>query len=66
MVIYGAASAVGVYALQLAKRSGIHPILCVAGRAGDYVAQFLDPAQGDVLIDYRAGDEHVILSLIHI
>ena len=63
LVIYGAASAVGVYALQLAKRSGIHPLLCIAGRAQDYVAQFLDPSQGDVLIDYRQGDEHVISSL---
>ncbi len=63
LIIYGAASSVGIYALQLAKRSNIHPLLCVAGRATDYVAPFLDPAQGDVLIDYREGDEHVISSL---
>lgn len=63
LIIYGAASAVGIYAIQLAQRSNIHPLLCVAGRAGDYVSSFLDPARGDTVIDYRAGDEAVISGL---
>ncbi|KAK4034868.1 alcohol dehydrogenase [Parachaetomium inaequale] len=64
LIIYGAASAVGIYAIQLAQRSNIHPLLCVAGRARDYVAGFLDPAKGDTVIDYRQGDEAVISGLV--
>ncbi|KAL2186383.1 alcohol dehydrogenase-like protein [Thermothelomyces heterothallicus CBS 203.75] len=64
LIIYGAASAVGIYAVQLARRSNIHPILCVAGRASDYVAGFLDPSKGDAVIDYRQGDEAVVAGLV--
>lgn len=60
LVIYGAASAVGVYALQLAARAGIHPLICVAGRAKEYVEGFLDKSKGDVVIDYRDGDDAVV------
>ncbi|KAL2194982.1 alcohol dehydrogenase-like protein [Corynascus similis CBS 632.67] len=63
LIIYGAASAVGIYAVQLAQRSNIHPVLCVAGRACDYVAGFLDSSKGDAVIDYRQGDEAVIAGL---
>lgn len=63
LVIYGAASAVGIFAVQLAVRSNIHPLLCVAGRAKDYVASFLDPSKGDVVIDYRSGDDAVVAAL---
>lgn len=65
LIIYGASSAVGFYALQFAKRSKIHPLLCVAGRAGkDYILPFLDESKGDRLIDYRDGDEAVVEALI--
>lgn len=64
LIIYGAASAVGIYAVQLALRSNIHPILAVAGRAADYVAGFLDPSKGDAVIDYRQGDEAVVEGLV--
>ncbi|KAL2268438.1 hypothetical protein VTJ83DRAFT_3284 [Remersonia thermophila] len=65
LVIYGAASAVGIYAVQLALRSGIQPIIAVAGRAKDYVASFLDPGRrGDLVIDYRDGDEAVVKALV--
>ncbi|AEO59849.1 alcohol dehydrogenase-like protein [Thermothelomyces thermophilus ATCC 42464] len=64
LIIYGAASAVGIYAVQLARRSNIHPILCVAGRATDYVAGFLDPSKGDAVVDYRQGDEAVVSGLV--
>lgn len=64
LVIYGAASAVGFYALQLARRSNIHPLLCVAGRACDHVERHLDRAKGDVVIDYRRGDEAVVSGLV--
>jgi hypothetical protein len=60
LVIYGASSAVGIYAVQLALRGNIHPLICVAGRASDYVASFLDPSKGDVVVDYRAGNAAVV------
>lgn len=31
LLIYGAASSVGAYAVQLARKSNIHPLICVAG-----------------------------------
>ncbi|KAF1986718.1 GroES-like protein [Aulographum hederae CBS 113979] len=60
LVIYGASSAVGIYALQMAKQAGIGPLICVAGRAGSYVEEFLDKSAGDVVVDYRPGAEHVV------
>ena len=56
LLIYGASSAVGCYAVQLAKRSNTHPLICIAGRAKDYLEQFIDPAQGDIILDYRSDD----------
>ncbi|KAM7190103.1 alcohol dehydrogenase-like protein [Rhypophila sp. PSN 637] len=64
LIIYGASSAVGFYALQFALKSNIHPLICVAGRAGnDYILPYLDKSKGDVLIDYRDGQEKVIEAL---
>ncbi|KAI1849152.1 hypothetical protein JX266_005113 [Neoarthrinium moseri] len=60
LVVYGAASAVGAYVVQLAKKSNIHPLICVAGNSQDYVKSFLDPSKGDTVVDYRAGDEAVV------
>ena len=61
LVIYGASSAVGYYALQLAKKSNIHPLICIAGRAGsERVAPLLDQSKGDVLIDYREGEQAIV------
>ncbi|KAL2130832.1 hypothetical protein VTI74DRAFT_5875 [Chaetomium olivicolor] len=63
LIIYGASSSVGFYALQFALRSNIHPILAVAGRATDHVKGLLDPAKGDVVADYRSGNEAVVAAL---
>lgn len=60
LVIYGAASAVGVYVVQLAARAGVHPLICVAGNSQDHVKGFLDESKGDAVIDYRAGDDAVV------
>ncbi|KAF2418682.1 GroES-like protein, partial [Tothia fuscella] len=60
LLIWGASAAVGSYALQFAVKSGIHPVICVAGRAGDHVKKFLDESKGDVVLDYRKGDDVVI------
>lgn len=42
LVIYGASSAVGSYALQFAVQANIHPLICIAGRAQQHVEQFID------------------------
>lgn len=60
IVLYGAASAVGSYAIQLAKRSNIHPLICVAGRSIAHVEQLIDKSRGDTIIDYRDGDAVVV------
>lgn len=60
LVVYGAASAVGAYAVQLAKRSNIHPIICIAGRGIPFVETLIDKSKGDTIIDYRKGDEVVV------
>lgn len=60
LVIYGAASAVGIYVVQLARRSNIHPLICVAGKSQDHVKSFLDPSKGDTVVDYRGGDDAVV------
>lgn len=60
LVIYGAASAVGIYTVQLATLANVHPLICVAGNSKSYVEGFLDASKGDVVIDYRDGDEAVV------
>lgn len=63
LVIYGAASAVGIYTVQLASLANIHPLICVAGNSKAYVEGFLDASKGDVVIDYRDGDEAVVAGI---
>jgi NADPH2:quinone reductase len=60
LLIWGVGSAVGSYALQLAKRAGIGPIVTVAGRSVAHAKQFLDFGAGDVVLDYRDGEDKVI------
>ncbi|KAI0405810.1 GroES-like protein [Xylaria palmicola] len=63
LVIYGAASAVGAYAVQLAQRSNIHPLICVAGRSAAHVEGLIDRSKGDVILDYREGDAALVEGL---
>ena len=60
LVIYGASGSVGTFAVQLASKANIHPLICVAGGGGSKVEPFLDPSKGDVIIDYRKGDVEVV------
>ncbi|KAK2603164.1 hypothetical protein N8I77_009642 [Diaporthe amygdali] len=60
LVVYGAASAVGIYVVQLALRANIHPLICIAGNSQDHVKSFIDPSKGDTIIDYRSGDDAVV------
>ena len=59
-LVYGASSAVGSYAIKLARNSNIHPIIAVAGKGTHYVETLLDRAKGDTVIDYRNGAEQTI------
>ncbi|CEF83063.1 unnamed protein product [Fusarium graminearum] len=65
LVIWGASSAVGSYAIQLAKRSNIHPLICIAGKAQEHVESLIDRTKGDTVIDYRKGRNTVIQEMKH-
>ncbi|CAG8408395.1 unnamed protein product [Penicillium salamii] len=60
VLVYGAASAVGTFAIKLLQKANIHPIICVAGRGKEFVRSHLDGKKGDVLIDYRDGEGSVV------
>ncbi|KAF5139358.1 Trans-enoyl reductase fsr4 [Metarhizium anisopliae] len=59
LVVYGGASAVGAFAIKLARLSNIHPIIAVAGKGTPFVETLIDRSKGDTIIDYRKGDEAV-------
>ncbi|KAL7955449.1 GroES-like protein [Trichoderma compactum] len=59
LVIFGAASSVGAFAVNLASLSNIHPIYAVAGRGTEFVESLLDSSKGDRVIDYRQGPDFV-------
>ena len=63
VLVYGASSAVGAFAIKLLVRVNIHPIISVAGRAGSFVEGLIDRSKGDVVIDYRAGHEQVVSAI---
>jgi NADPH:quinone reductase len=60
ILIYGAATQVGAMAIKLARTAGIGPLLCVAGRGEAFVRELIDESSGDVLLDYRNGDDALI------
>lgn len=57
LIIYGASSSLGCFAIKLARVSNIHPIIAICGSSSSYVSTLLDPSQGDMVIDYRPGVE---------
>ncbi|KAL8729297.1 MAG: hypothetical protein Q9166_004794 [cf. Caloplaca sp. 2 TL-2023] len=63
LIIYGAASAVGAYAIKLAQLSNIHPLIGVAGRGIPFVETLISKDKGDVILDYREGDEKLVSNL---
>ena len=64
LVVYGGASAVGAFAIKLAVRANIHPIIAVAGRGIPFVEGLLDKGKGDTVVDYRQGDEAVVKGVV--
>lgn len=63
VVVYGAASAVGAFAIQLLQLSGVHPVIGVAGKGIPFAEALIDKAKGDAIVDYRDGDEAVVASI---
>jgi NADPH:quinone reductase-like Zn-dependent oxidoreductase len=63
LVIYGASSAVGAFAVKLATLSNIHPLICVAGGGKAFVETLIDRSKGDTIVDYRNGHEEVVTGL---
>ncbi|KAI4085966.1 MAG: hypothetical protein LQ344_007976 [Seirophora lacunosa] len=54
LLIYGASSAVGAFAVKLALLSRIHPIIAISGPSGvTLLSDLLEPAQGDILLNYQ-------------
>ena len=53
VLIYGGASAVGSFALKLAKLSNCNPIITIAGKGTQFV-ESLNAA--DIIVDYRSGN----------
>ena len=63
LIIYGAASAVGSYVIQLAQQSNIHLLICVAGRGTSHVESLISKEKGDEVLDYRLGNAELVQSL---
>lgn len=47
----------GVFAVKFAVRSKIYPIIAIAGKGKDFVAGLIYPSRGDVVLNYRDGNE---------
>lgn len=50
----------GAFAIKLAVKANIHPIIAVAGKGADFVEGLIDRSKGDTVVDYRKGDEAVV------
>ncbi|KAI8942773.1 hypothetical protein NX059_000817 [Plenodomus lindquistii] len=57
VLIYGASTGLGAYAIKFAARSNLHPIIAIAGKGRSMVEGLIDASKGDVIIDYREGNE---------
>jgi NADPH2:quinone reductase len=60
LIVYGAAGAVGAFAIKLAQASNIHPIIAVAGKGAPFVETLITRSKGDTIVDYRNGDAAVV------
>ena len=53
VLIYGASSAVGAFAIKMAMLSNIHPINAVAWQGAPFVSSLIDETRGDAVFDYH-------------
>lgn len=63
LLIYGASSGVGSMSVKLAQVVGVHPLICVAGSGSDFVEGLIDRSKGDVVLDYRKGEESFVANV---
>ncbi|KAF5680000.1 nadph2:quinone reductase [Fusarium heterosporum] len=52
LLIYGASTATGAFAIKLAAAANVHPIIAVGSQRSAFVKSFLDESKGDTLVDY--------------
>lgn len=55
LIVYGASSALGTFAIKLASLANIHPIIAICGATHSGLTPLLKPELGDRIIDYRVG-----------
>ena len=53
----------GSFAIQLAQLSNIHPLICIAGNGIPHVESLISSSKGDVVLDYRVGNEQLVEKL---
>lgn len=65
LIIYGASTATGAFAIKLAAAANIHPIIAVGSKRSEFIKPFLDESKGDALVDYTAhpSDEELIKAI---
>ncbi|KAH7184467.1 chaperonin 10-like protein [Fusarium oxysporum] len=52
LIIYGASTATGAFAIKIAAAANIHPIIAVGSQRSSFIKSFLDENKGDQLVDY--------------
>lgn len=60
VLISGGATAVGSFAVKLATKANIHPLIVVAGNGAAYVETLIDRSKGDTIVDYRRGADAMV------
>jgi NADPH:quinone reductase len=58
LLIYGVTSACGAFAAKLARLSGFHPLIGIAGRASEFAGTLVDH-----VIDYREGEDAMVAAI---
>lgn len=65
VLVYGAASAVGSFAIKLLKKANIHLIIAIAGRGMDHAKSLISQEKGDVVIDYRSNESAIVRAIVN-
>lgn len=65
LIVYGASSAIGAFAIKLAKQASIHPIIAIGSKNSKFIMSSLEPDKGDTLIDYMThkSDEDLVAAI---
>ena len=53
LIVYGASTATGAYAIKLAAAANVHPIIAIGSKRSEFVNPFLDASKGDTLVGIR-------------